>query len=126
MTGQHHKTDFDEWIVTTFKTSGPFTMLFILVEIGDTTVVPLRTAYLHVMGDEIRWSEMLDLFNTSGVDWSGAVFYRAGREGLVRDDEANARMKALARKLFEDRSLIRDGEFFNRDGLRLALTEIRH
>lgn len=118
-------TDFDDWVVSTFEEAGSFTMLFVLVSIGEASVELLRSAYLHVIGDELRWPDMVQTFAGAGVKWSGVVFYRAGREGLVEDQEAKARLNALVRKLHEDRSLIRDGEFFNADGLRLSIEEIR-
>ncbi|WKL39270.1 hypothetical protein Q1M64_07600 (plasmid) [Sinorhizobium meliloti] len=64
-------------------------------------------------------------FRGAGVDWSGAVFYRAGREGLVEDGEAKSRLASLVFKLNEDRSLIREGDLFNADGLRLTIEEIK-
>ncbi|MCC2612621.1 hypothetical protein ABK249_21285 [Neorhizobium sp. Rsf11] len=119
------ETDFDDWVVATYGEVGSFTMLFVLVRVGETSVDLLRSAYLHVVGDELRWPDMVQLFSSAGVEWSGAVFYRAGREGLVEDREAKARLSSLVRKLNEDRSLIRDGEFFNTDGLRLTIEEIQ-
>ncbi len=116
-------TDFDEWVSRAHRQSGDFTMLFVLLGITDTTAEPLRWAWLHVVGDETRWPDMVQVFAGAGVAWSGAVFFRAGREGLVHDAEARARVGALARKMHEDRTLIRDGEFFNADGLRLRLDE---
>ncbi len=118
-------TDFDDWVITTFDDVGSFTMLFVLVTIGDTSVEPLRSAYLHVIGDELRWPDMVSLFAGAGVEWSGAVFFRAGREGLVPDHQAKSRLATLTAKLHEDRSLIRDGEFFNGDGLRLSIEEVK-
>lgn len=118
-------TDFDDWLIATFAETEGFTMLFVLLGIGETRVEPLRAAWLHVTGDAARWSDMTAQFTGAGVDWDGVVFYRAGREGLVPDAEARARLNALTRKLHEDRSLIREGEFFNRDGLRLQLEEIK-
>ncbi|MFC7737092.1 hypothetical protein ACFQX4_14830 [Roseomonas sp. GCM10028921] len=119
------ETDFDDWLIETFAEAGSFTMLFVLVRITERTVEPLRSAWLHVVGDETRWPDMAALFAGAGVDWSGAVFYRAGREGLVQDGEARARLAALTRKLHEDRSLIREGEFFNAEGLRLQIEEMK-
>lgn len=119
------ETDFDDWVVATYGEVGSFTMLFVLVRVGETSVDLLRSAYLHVVGNELRWPDMVQLFRSAGVEWSGAVFYRAGREGLVEDREAKARLSSLVRKLNEDRSLIRDGEFFNADGLRLTIEEIQ-
>ncbi|MBP1846498.1 hypothetical protein J2046_004775 [Rhizobium petrolearium] len=119
------ETDFDDWVVATYGEVGSFTMLFVLVRVGETSVDLLRSAYLHVVGDELRWPDMMQFFSSAGVEWSGVVFYRAGREGLVEDREAKARLSSLVRKLNEDRSLIRDGEFFNADGLRLTIEEIQ-
>lgn len=119
------ETDFDDWLIGTFAEAGPFTMLFVLVAIGERTVDLKRWAYLHVLGDETRWPDIRTLFAGAGVPWTGAVFFRAGREGLVDDDQARSRLAALVRKLHEDRGLIRDGEFFNEDGLRLAIEEIK-
>ncbi len=119
------ETDFDDWMIDTYADAGSFTMLFILVSISETKVELLRSAYLHVVGDELRWPDMVKVFKGAGVNWSGVVFYRAGREGLVEDSQAKARLASLVRKLDEDRSLIRDGEFFNQDGLRLMIEEIK-
>ena len=118
-------TDFDEWLVETFAEAGAFTMLFVLLDVGEGSVALCRSAYLHVVGDETRWPNMLALLESATAPWSAAVFFRAGREGLVADAEAKTRLAALVRKLHEDRMLIKDGEFFNRDGLRLAIEEMR-
>lgn len=54
MTAETHGTDFDDWVVSTYRDVGSFTMLFVLLRIGDTSVDLLRSAYLHVVGDELR------------------------------------------------------------------------
>ncbi len=118
-------TDFDDWLIDTYAETEGFTMLFVLLRVAETTVEPLRAAWLHVVGDETRWADMAAQFIGAGVEWSAVVFYRAGREGLVPDAEARARLGALTRKLHEDRTLIREGEFFNRDGLRLRLEDMK-
>ncbi|WP_027998880.1 hypothetical protein [Sinorhizobium arboris] len=125
MSAGPHATDFDEWVISTYGDVGSFTMLFVLLRIGETSVDLLRSAYLHVLGDELRWPEMVRLFRSADVDWSGVVFYRAGREGLVEDQQAKSRLASLVFKLNEDRSLIREGELFNADGLRLTIEEIK-
>jgi hypothetical protein len=51
-------TDFDDWLVETFARVGSFTMLIVLVEIGEKTVSALDSSYLHVIGDETRWTDM--------------------------------------------------------------------
>lgn len=116
-------TDFDDWLMATFAETQGFTMLIVLVGIGDGRVDPLRSAHLHVIGDQIRWPQMADHLEGSGVPWDGVVLFRAGREGLVADDVARDRLDQLVRAMNGDRTLIRDGEFFNRDGLRLRLDD---
>jgi hypothetical protein len=120
-------TDFDDWLVRTFGRVGAFTMLIVLVEIGETSVALLRSSYLHVIGDETRWPDMVRLFAGSGAVWNGAAFFQADRAGLVRDEIASARLGSLVRHLETDRSLLNQGEFFNEAGLRLRIDEIvRH
>ncbi len=118
-------TDFDDWLVRTFSSVGAFTVLIVLVEIGACSVTLLRSSYLHVVGDEIRWPEMAHLFDGSGAAWSGVAFFRADRTGLIDDSLASQRLGALVRHLEKDRALLNEGEFFNALGLRLKLEEIK-
>ncbi len=117
-------TDFDDWLIRCHGRVGAFTVLIILVDIGEISVAPLRSTHLHVVGDEIRWPEMARLFDGAGVSWNGAVFFQADRDGLVLDEEAKRRLASLVRHVNEDRKILNDGEFFDRNGLRLRLEEI--
>jgi hypothetical protein len=119
------ETDFDDWLVRTFGEVGSFTVLIFLVGIGETSVSPLRSTHLHIVGDETRWPEMIGLFAGAGVDWNGAAFFRADAGGLVEDSVAKQRLASLTRHLHENRKLLNDGEFFDRNGLRLKLEEIK-
>jgi hypothetical protein len=117
-------TDFDDWLVQNFARVGAFTMLIVLVEIGETSIGMLRSSYLHVIGDETRWSDMVELFAASGAAWNGAALFQADRAGLVTDAVAKQRLASLATHLEADRSIINHGEFFDARGLRLKLEEI--
>lgn len=117
-------TDFDEWLVETFARIGPFTMLIVLVEIGETSATPLRSSYLHVIGDETRWPDIVQLFADAGAAWNAAAFFQADRAGLVRDPVAQYRLQSLMRHIQSDRSLLKHSEFFNELGLRLKIEEI--
>jgi hypothetical protein len=119
-----HETDFDDWLIETFREAGAFTILIVLVGIGDVSVALLRSAYLHVIGDETRWPEMTALFERAGVPWDGVALFRAGPEGLVDDATARQRLAALTRRLNQDRSLLNEGAFFDRRGLSLKIEEI--
>lgn len=116
-------TDFDDWLQATFDETQGFTVLIVLVGIGGGRIDLLKSAHLHVIGDEIRWPDMAGYLDGSGVFWDAVALFRAGREGLVADDVARDRLDQLVRALNGDRTLIRDGEFFNRDGLRLRLDD---
>lgn len=117
-------TDFDEWIVGNFRRNGSFTMLIILVEINDPKVELLRSSYLHVIGDQILWPEMLTLFEGSGAVWNGAAFFQADRDGLISDALARRRLAELTEHLQADRSILSHGEFFDRRGLRLKIEAV--
>jgi hypothetical protein len=117
-------TDFDDWLVQTFARVGSFTMLIVLVEIGETSVSPLASSYLHVIGNETRWTDMVELLSGPGVAWNGAAFFQADRGGLVDDATAKQRLSSLTRHLENDRSLLTHSEFFNAQGLRMKIEEI--
>jgi hypothetical protein len=117
-------TDFDDWLVKTFGRVGSFTMLIVLVEIGETSVALLRSSYLHVIGDESRWPDMVRLIAGSGAAWNGAAFFQADRMGLVGDATAKRRLASLVRHLERDRSILSDGEFFDARGVRLKIEEV--
>ena len=117
-------TDFDEWLVETFARVGPFTMLIVLVDIRETSATPVRSSYLHVVGDEARWPDIVELLADAGAAWNGAAFFQADRAGLVRDPVAQYRLQSLVRHRESDRSLLRHSEFFNADGLRLKIEEV--
>jgi hypothetical protein len=117
-------TDFDDWLVATFARHGSFTILIVLVEIGDTSVSLLASSYLHIVGSETRWSDMIDLLAASGAQWNGAAFFQADRAGLVDDAIAKQRLSSLTRHMEADRSLLTHAEFFNAQGLRLKIEEI--
>ena len=46
-------TEFDEWLATMVRQHGEFTVLVVLAQIGDRSVAPLCSTYLHVIGDEV-------------------------------------------------------------------------
>jgi hypothetical protein len=122
--GEDWATDFDEWLVDTFAHTGAFTLLIVLVEIGETTAALLASSYLHVIGDETRWPDMVSLFEGAGAAWNGAALYQADRAGLVSDDVARRRLQELMRHLEGDRSLLKHAEFFNPRGLRLKIEAV--
>jgi hypothetical protein len=116
-------TDFDDWLVETFARVGSFTMLIVLVEIGETSISLLASSYLHIVGDETRWTDMVDLLSVSRAPWNGAAFFQGDRDGLIDDAIARQRLRSLTRHLETDRSILKHGEFFNAQGLRMKIEE---
>jgi hypothetical protein len=117
-------TDFDDWLVETFAKVGAFTMLIVLVEIGETSIALLASSYLHVIGNETRWADMVNLLSRADVPWSGAAFFRGDRGGLIDDATARQRLAILTRHLEKDHSILSHGEFFNTQGLRMKIEPI--
>jgi hypothetical protein len=116
-------TDFDDWLQATWAETQGFSLLIVLLGIGGDRIDLLKSAHLHVIGDDITWTQMAEYLDGSGASWDAVALFRAGREGLVADDIARDRLDRLVRALNGDRTLIRDSEFFNRDGLRLRLDD---
>ena len=117
-------TDFDDWLAATLAESdGGFTLLVVLVGARGGRIDLLRSAHLHVIGADLTWPEMAAHLDGSGADWDAVALFRAGREGLVGDAIARERLAALMRGLQADRGLIREGAFFNREGLTLRLDD---
>ncbi|MBK4215467.1 hypothetical protein JJJ17_05955 [Paracoccus caeni] len=116
-------TDFDDWLRATYAETDGFTLLIVLIGIGDGRVDLLRSTHLHVIGDEITWPDMAAHFDAAGVSWNAVAMFLADRDGLVEDALARDRLDALVRALNGDRTLIREGAFFNRDGLHLRLDD---
>jgi len=117
-------TDFDDWLVETFRRVNAFTMLIVLLRIEETSVEPLASSYIHVIGDEIRWADMVAMFRDAGASWNGAAFFQGDRDGLIDDATAKWRLSSLSRHLRKDRSILTHSDFFNSDGLRLKIEQI--
>ena len=118
-------TDFDDWLKATFALQGPFTAFVVLVGISDSTVTPLCSTYLHVIGTDIDWSELTVLLAGSGRDWHGAVFFaeQDGLNGPLNAVKARLRLKELEAAIESDRLQINRGQFFDVWGRRMKIEE---
>jgi len=118
--------DFERWLQAAFAEIGAFTALVVLVDIGETRVTPLRSTYVNVIGDEVTWNDMVQMFAGSGADWDGAAFFPVTMKGGGPLDNPSARLKlrALEARLAEDRLALNEGNFFDRFGRRLMIEEV--
>jgi hypothetical protein len=118
--------DFDHWLATEFATRGAFTMLVILVDIGERKVMPLSSSYLNVIGTDVDWSELTVLLASSGVDWNGAAFFpvTSPAGGPLNNSAARLQLRELELQLDDDRLVLNDGHFFDKWGRRMMIEEI--
>jgi len=117
-------TDFDRWLGKLFR-KGPFTALIVLVRINEPKVEPLRSTFVHVVGDEMDWGDIVMMLRSAGVSWDGAAFFptRADAGGLVPDELARMRLRELEVALREDRLVLNKGAFFDVWGRNLEIHE---
>lgn len=117
-------TDFDAWLGKTFR-KGPFTALIVLVRIAEPKVEPQVSTFVHIVGNEIDWGDIVLLLRSAGVNWDGAAFFatRGDQNGLVPDELARARLRELEAALESDRLTLNKGEFFDVWGRRLKIGE---
>ena len=116
-------TDFDRWLGKMFR-KGPFTALIVLVKIAEPRVEPLRSSFVHVVGDEIDWGDIVLMLRGAGVNWDGAAFFPTREAGgLVPDELARTRLRELEGALREDRLTLNKGAFFDVWGRNLQVQE---
>src|SRR5258708_19487736 len=69
------KADFEQWLSAQFADTGPFTVFIVLVRIADDEVLPLKSSYAHLIGDDMAWREMQGLLDRAGTAWDGVAFF---------------------------------------------------
>ena len=117
--------EFNDWIADEFDESGPFTALVVLVSIGGIEVTPLRSTFLHVIGDEVDWLAFSEMMRGAKVQWDGAMIMpvRDDDGGPMEEDRARSELRALENRVVEDRMVLNEGHFFDKWGRRLKIEE---
>ena len=120
------KTDFEQWLPAQFADTGPFTMFIVLVRIAGDEVVPLKSSYAHLIGDDMVWREMRALLDRAGAAWDGVAFFVGlGHAGGPLPDEAAARkLKQVEAEVTADPLALNRGLFFDREGRHLRIDEV--
>jgi hypothetical protein len=120
------ESDFRGWLRSMVSQHGEFTALVILADIGERSVVPLCSTYLHVIGDEVDWEEVRAMFESSGRSWDGAAFFptQARDGGLIDNATARLRLAELEAKVCADRMTFNEGHFFDVQGRRIEIEPI--
>lgn len=116
-------TAFDRWFEATLDREGPFTMFLILFEAAPTTILPLRSSYVHVIGPDLHWAELVALMDEADAPWdSVGIFAAKAPTGTpLPDVTARQRLASLEAAVVRDRLTIQKGELFDREGRRLSL-----
>ena len=119
------KTDFEQWLAAQFADTGAFTIFILLARIEADEVVPLRSSYAHLIGDDMAWSEMRKLLDSAGVVWTGVAFFVGlGLEGgPLPDAVAARRLKDVEADVKADPLAFNRGMFFDREGRHLRIDE---
>ena len=119
-------TEFDTWLQSMVRQHGEFTVLIILAKIGDRSVEPLVSTFLHVIGNEANWADVAGLLSGSGRAWDGAAFFptKGPDGGPIDNATARSRLTELQAKVMEDRMTFNDGHFFDTLGRRIEIEPI--
>src|SRR5262245_47427746 len=119
-------TEFDAWLQGMVARHGEFTVLVILTKIGERSVVPLCSTYLHVVGDDVDWNQIKALFARSGRNWDGAAFFptKARNGGPIDRATVRDRLTELEAKVVENRMVLNDGHFFDAKGRRFEIKPV--
>jgi hypothetical protein len=115
---------FDEWVREEFG-KGPFTVLVMLVQIGDASVEPVASTFLHVIGDDIDWFAMKAMLERAPHPWHGAAFFpaRLAEPGPISDELARLRLYDLKERVTADRLVLNEAAFFDGLGRRMKIEE---
>ena len=114
---------FDDWVVKEYRRSNGFTALILLVSTANLGVVPLRSTFTHMIGDELDWHQFSMLMRGAGVAWDGVLIMPVSDEGggPIEDHRAAEELRALEDRVNEDRMVVNDGHFFDNWGRRMRV-----
>jgi hypothetical protein len=117
--------DFEPWIKSAYREMQGFTALIVLVKIGEDTVTPVASTYVHLIGDDLCWSDFSALLSRSGQSWDGvAIFAESAKSGgPIPDALAKIKLREIELRLGEDRIHINEGHFFDVWGRRMRVEE---
>ena len=97
-----------------------------LVRIAGDEVVPLKSSYAHLIGDDMDWREMRGLLDRAGAPWDGVAFFVGlGHAGGPLPDAAAARkLGEVEADVKADPLVLNRGRFFDREGRHLRIDEV--
>lgn len=120
------KTDFEQWLAAQFADIGAFTIFIVLVRIGSDKVVPVKSSYAHLIGDDMPWPGMRGLLDSARTPWDGVAFFVGlGHEGgPLPDAVAAAKLRQVEADVRADPLAFNRGMFFDHEGRHLRIDEV--
>jgi hypothetical protein len=120
------KTDFEHWLTAQFADTGAFTAFIVLVRIAGDEVIPVKSSYAHMIGDDMPWPGMCALLDSARVPWQGVAFFVGlGHDGgPLSDAVAAAKLKDVEADVKSDVLALNRGMFFDREGRHLRVDQV--
>ncbi len=120
------KSDFEHWLVAQFAETGAFTAFIVLLRISGSQVVPVRSSYAHLVGDDMPWHEMYRLLESARAPWDGVAFFVGlGHDGgPLPDSLATHKLKQVEADVKADPLALNRGLFFDREGRHLRVEQV--
>ena len=119
-------TDFEQWLAAQFADTGAFTAFIVLVRIRDDEVIPVKSSYAHMIGDDMPWPGMCALLDGARTAWDGVAFFVGlGHDGgPLPDAAAAAKLKDVEADVKSDPLALNRGLFFDREGRHLRVDQV--
>lgn len=120
------KTDFELWLSAQYAETGSFTAFIVLLRIAGDEVVPLKSSYAHLVGDDMPWRQMRGLLDGARTAWDGVAFFvgLGAGGGPLPDAVAARKLKEVEADVKGDPLVLNRGRFFDRQGRHLRIDEV--
>ncbi|MCA0301154.1 MAG: hypothetical protein LCH95_02015 [Proteobacteria bacterium] len=120
------KTDFELWLSAQYAETGSFTAFILLMRMAGDEVVPLKSSYAHLVGDDMPWRQMRELLDSARTAWDGVAFFvgLGATGGPLPDAVAARRLKDVEADVKRDPLVLNRGRFFDRQGRHIRIDEV--
>ena len=120
------KSDFELWLSAQYAETGAFTAFIVLIRMDGDQVVPLKSSFAHLVGDDMPWRRMRELLDGAGARWDGVAFFVGLDQdgGPLPDAVAARKLREVEADLKGDPLMLNRGRFFDRQGRHQRIDEV--
>ena len=120
------KSDFELWLSAQYAETGAFTAFIVLIRMDGDQVVPLKSSFAHLVGDDMPWRRMRELLDGAGARWDGVAFFVGLDQdgGPLPDAVATRKLREVEADLKADPLMLNRGRFFDRQGRHQRIDEV--